>query len=200
MADAYCLRRPCRIERAERTVFAPFEPFELSQTLSDVVDLPEKGGEVLFCAASAALPVRTDGSVRLTAAVHAAYAPEDAAPDTVVRRLQAEWRREADAAASLCAVPSVYDTAALIRGDTLELRCGVTVPYMSAAEKTLRFVRAAEPDERPGAERGEGPSAVVVRAGKRTAWELAKRYGSTVALIEAVNPADAPLWLIPRAR
>ena len=200
VADAYCLRAPCRIELAEETVSEPHSLTELSQTLSDTVQLPDTGGKVLFCMAGASLPVLTEKTIRLPVTMRVVYSASDGTAQTVVRRMQAEWRRDDSFQESLCSPPLLWDVEALIRGDQLELRCAVTLLCLIAPEKSLRCVRSAQSDAEITPPADEGPSVVVVRADSRSNWELAKRFGSTVALIEAVNTAGSPILLIPRAR
>ena len=200
VADAYCLDHPCAITCETQEVCSPFAVTEFSQTLSDTVDLPEKGGEVLFCTASAGLPVFTETAIRVGVVFRAVLRSSGGELSSVIRRLQAEWRRDPEAADCLWTPPAVCDTEALIHGGDLELRCAVTMLCFTAARTTLRFVREVRPETEACAAPEDRPSAVVVRAGERSVWELAKRYGSTVELIETVNPANAPLLLIPRAR
>ena len=200
VADAYCLRHPCQIEKESRSAFTPFGVTELSQTLSDTVDLPEKGGEVCFAAACASVPIFTENTVRLGVTVRVVYRTESGMLFPVSRRLQAEWKRDPAVTECLCSQPLIRDVEALIHGDDLELRCSVTMFCLTAGEKTVSYVRAAQVDAQDSAGFYDGPSVVVVRPGERSHWELAKQYGSTVALIEAVNTPSGALLLIPRAR
>ena len=199
VADAYCLHHPCRALEAEEKVFEPFDVTELSQTLTDKFDLPEGGGEVCCCAATASMPVWTESTVRLGVVMRVVYKTPTGELASLTRRLQAEWKRTEELQEYLCSAPRVYDVAALIRDGAMELRCAVTLLCLSAGEKPVRFLRGVQTEETESPVL-DGPSAVVVRAGSRSTWELAKRYGSTMALIEAVNEEGAPLLLIPRAR
>ena len=200
VADAYCLCHPCRIEKETLDLFSPFSPEELSQTLSDTVDLPEKGGEVRYCTACASVLTLTEKTVRLPVTIRTVIRTDSGQLWAAVRRLQAEWRREPLDGESLFSQPAVYDVEALIHGDKLELRCAVTMMRLSAEGQTVTFIRSAQVDDELISGLYEGPSARMVRAGGRTPWELAKTYGSTVELIEAVNPEGGSLLLIPRAR
>ena len=88
-----------------------------------------------------------------------------------------------------------------------ELAVELTIAYGLMEFSEIVAVGGLELGENNSAERGNRPSLVVVCTNRGAdVWSLAKKYGSTVEMIEnanregeAFNPARRPL-LVPRAK
>jgi len=202
IADAYCLRCPCSMERETVSVNGAERVALAGDTLRQTVEIPETAGEVLFAYAEAGIPILGEGKAHVSVTAHMLYRSERGDLSSAVKRLRSELSADVGVDSAVDpGVPLCGEAHVTSAGDSLEVRVPLELRLAWAPREEISFVRSVEEDDSPAPEAERRPSLVIVRPGDRSLWELAKEYGSTREMIESANPGGiGELLLIPRAR
>lgn len=203
LADAYSVRYACTEERTKIACFSEDKPISLRDTVRGSLKADPPADEVLYCRAWCGPASLEDGAVDLPVIVHILYRTDQGTLAGASGCLEASLRLQrpggGDVILSAPVLGEPYVTAA---GDNLDIRMPVEMSGLPLISRELDCISALDLDTETPWGSADTPSLTVIRWGEESLWDLAKRYGSTMALVEAANPdmALGELLLIPRAR
>ena len=204
IADAYSTRCACTVREEVLQVSGACRCVTLRDTVRELLETPDSVGEAVSCYAVTGTPAVSGDGLAVPVCVHALYMTDRGLAASLQKKLSVQMALEIPAGAvCLPGAPLCTDPYIAMAAGGLELRLPVELKAELQDTETLSCVAAAELDTDSPCPAGGRPSLVAVRCPEGGVWALAKKYGSTPALIEAANPAapePGALLLIPRAR
>jgi len=202
LADAYSNRCPCKAENTELCLSSLGRTLLLRETVREMLECPEPVAEVLSCVVTPGRVQWDEGRVKMPLNVRVLCRGERGGAVSVSRRLCAEIPAAADgkllSAARRCGEPY-----AAVASGALELRIPVEAELHLEEPHVIEILDGLELDAESALDVTNRPSVTVVQRKGADLWSLAKKYGSTLELIQAANPQcgeDSLFLLIPRCR
>lgn len=183
LTDAYSVSYAAELKEAKQ-LFQSYAGEAEEMRIQCSVKAPEELEEILFC--------RVEPGAHRELTLHLLYRDTAGAICSYAVPLSTEAEER------IC-----RDCSASVNGGNIELRLSF-MPETSACEEcTLCWIDAISLDEEKPLSAKKHPGLVAVRRSSGSYWELARKYGSTVTLIEQANAEmdEKDLFLfIPRAR
>lgn len=185
LSDAYSTDYEAELTTRE-LVFTSFADEETGkQETRSSVKAPEDMDEMLLCYGEAVS--------RQTCCIHVLYRAADGNERDI--RVSVPVEREGSFA--------LRELNAAKNGGNIDLRLSLVSDTPVGCETTLRWVDGIRLDENSPLSKKNRPGLVAVRRNSGSYWDLARKYGSTVSLIEKANEEidEKDIFLfIPRAR
>lgn len=208
IADAYCNRCALSQETTELKLkkYQPQSP--LTMGLQGRLQSKMPLAEIQYLAVSELCTEVDGGTVKAAVTVTGVGRTESGEAEPIAVRLRAEEAMTLTANQKLRIASVCWERPMSIgTPQNAELAVELTIAYGLMEFSEIVAVGGLELGENNSAERGNRPSLVVVCTNRGAdVWSLAKKYGSTVEMIEnanregeAFNPARRPL-LVPRAK
>lgn len=204
IADAYSTRNPCRVNREAIVVSGTSRTMTLRETIRDQIDTVETVEEICSTNIMVSLPEMEEGFVTIPVSVQILCLSERGNLFTVGKKMTAKLPLETLEDTEyvpediICSDPYVSSA-----GGGLEFRLPMEARLRIIEKETLDMILSVDVDTEEPLKTAEMPSLTIVRMGNNSLWTLAKKFGSTISLIEAANTGDLGTedWLlIPRAR
>ena len=97
IADAYCLRCPCRMEMETAQVSGAYRSVLMGDTIRQNLEIPDAAGEILYACAVPGVPMPGEGKIRLSVSCHVLYRSERGQLSSAVKKLRADLPAETPA-------------------------------------------------------------------------------------------------------
>lgn len=213
LSDLYSTAYETHYEAAPVSMTAFHETFQRRQTVREVLEIGAAADTILCAAVSCgAVSVSREGesvTLRTPAAVRVLYLDEGGAPLVAERTLEVSCQTELPEDCRVTAWACCSEEVQGSLGDRgIEVRFPVDFCIEAASRVKRVCISAVKLSPESGGESANAPSLVLrCLGGQETAWDLAKRYHTTISAILSANRLESEgelprdrLLLIPRKR
>ena len=202
LSDAYSTHCPVELERCEMRLRSQRREVTRHVSIRENVDLADSAERVLWCYVTAETPEAAEGGrCRLTAHAHVIYVNERGEIAGKNARLQTEIEGGEKDCCNMALLPQ--ESYASPAGRGLEFRLGMEWRGWEDESWVMAPLSAVTLRDEEPFDLAARPSVTAVCSSDEDLWTLARRYASTVELIESANPGareSGGFLLIPRAR
>ena len=198
VSDVYSNRHPLQLQFDAPQQVASFVRETRRDSMHGVVETPYSVCEILYSQASAGLWSRSESGFACPINVRLLLRDEDGLLHGIVRSFAAKWDGSADAA--ILQSVSCDELTAAPSADGVEIRMQAVAELLCSGVIQISPLASVEADDTSVLDLTEFPSVTVLPSKDGDLWSLAKRYHSTVELIEQANrELTSNVLLIPRA-
>lgn len=200
VSDAYSNSYPLVLHYEEEQRFQTQEVVELRDNMRGTVELQEPIVDVVQTSAKIGYATETETGFACPIQVCLLMRLEDGTLQYAERNFKAEWEFPEKSNCSLRNITCRELYAAPVTGG-VEVRMLVLAQAVSCQSVPVRMISGIEADTENPINFAELPSVTVLPYRPEDLWELAKRYHSTVELIQDSNAdIESSVLLIPKGR